>query len=162
MKVGASQTLSCALAMCVCSLFSGWAAQQTTKLRLGLKSWKLCKTLDIAMQAGLSFLVYSEGYAGVVSDFQGFEATIRLVLRASFLSVVVSTPRPFRCFSVGAFIALILEYYWPWATGARALGRYGLHGVLWRCCGRVLACLCCSRGAAAGLTGRERWAYVVY
>ena len=34
-------------------------------------------------------------------------------LRASFLRVVVSTPRPFRCFSVGAFIVLILEYYWP-------------------------------------------------
>ena len=52
------------------------------RLRLGLKSWKLCKTLDIAMQAGLSFLVYSEGYAGVVSDFQGFEAT-RLGLNSS-------------------------------------------------------------------------------
>ena len=34
------------------------------------------------MQAGLSFLVYSEGYAGVVSDFQGFEAT-RLGLNSS-------------------------------------------------------------------------------
>jgi hypothetical protein len=43
--------------------------------RLGLKSWKLCKTLDIAMKAGLSFLVYIKGHAGVVSDFQGFEAT---------------------------------------------------------------------------------------
>ena len=43
------------------------------QLRLGLKSWKLCKTLDIAMQAGLPFLVYKEGYAGVVPDFQGFE-----------------------------------------------------------------------------------------
>jgi hypothetical protein len=53
-----------------------------SSLRLGLKSWKLCKTLDIAMQAGLSFLVYSEGYAGVVSDFQGFEAT-RLGLNSS-------------------------------------------------------------------------------